>query len=74
MGLINWIFDIYQHSKIDEIRQEAIEARLEAARVNQGVSGIAQIKHWPVLLEISRPWLGTRISSGARSGISVGQV
>jgi hypothetical protein len=36
MGLINWIFDIYQHSKIDEIRREAIEARLEAARVNQG--------------------------------------
>ena len=36
MGLINWIFDIYQHSKIDEVRREAIEARLEAARVNQG--------------------------------------
>jgi hypothetical protein len=36
MGLINWIFDIYQHSKIDEVRREATEARLEAARVNQG--------------------------------------
>ena len=36
MGLINWIFDIYQHSKIDEVRREAIEARLEAARINQG--------------------------------------
>ena len=24
MGLINWIFDIYQHTKIDEARKEAI--------------------------------------------------
>jgi len=36
MGLINWIFDIYQHSKIDEVRKEAVEARLEVARINQG--------------------------------------
>jgi hypothetical protein len=36
MGLINWIFDIYQHSKIDEARREAVEARLEAARLYQG--------------------------------------
>ena len=35
MGLINWIFDIYQHTKIDEVRKEAMEARLEAARINQ---------------------------------------
>ncbi|MCP3980546.1 MAG: hypothetical protein GY716_14685 [bacterium] len=38
MGLINWIFDIYQHSKIDEVRKEATEARLEAARVNRSGS------------------------------------
>ncbi len=38
MGLINWIFDIYQHTKIDEVRKEAMEARLEASRVNQGGS------------------------------------
>jgi hypothetical protein len=30
MGLINWIFDIYQHSKIDDARQEAAQARAEA--------------------------------------------
>jgi len=30
MGLINWIFDIYQHSKIDDARQEAAAARAEA--------------------------------------------
>ncbi len=38
MGLINWIFDIYQHTKIDEVRKEAMEARLEASRINQGGS------------------------------------
>ena len=27
MGLINWIFDIYQHSKIDDAREEAAQAR-----------------------------------------------
>ena len=27
MGLTNWIFDIYQHSKIDEARKEAMEER-----------------------------------------------
>lgn len=36
MGLINWIFDIYQHSKLDEVRREAAEARLEAARLASG--------------------------------------
>jgi hypothetical protein len=36
MGPINWIFDIYQHSKIDEVRREAVAARLEAARLYQG--------------------------------------
>ena len=31
MGLINWIFDIYQHHRIDQIQQEASAARREAA-------------------------------------------
>ena len=31
MGLINWIFDIYQHHKIDQAREEATQARMEAA-------------------------------------------
>ena len=31
MGLINWIFDIYQHSKIDDARREAAAARAEMA-------------------------------------------
>ncbi len=33
MGLINWIFDIYQHSKIDDARREAAAARAEIAEV-----------------------------------------
>ncbi len=36
MGLINWIFDIYQHNQIDKARQEAAEARMEAARMASG--------------------------------------
>jgi len=31
MGLINWIFDIYQHSRIDDARSEAAQARAELA-------------------------------------------
>ena len=40
MGLINWIFDIYQHSKIDDARQEAAQARLEAAAIRNSSGGI----------------------------------
>ena len=29
MGLINWIFDIYQHTRIDDARDEAAQARAE---------------------------------------------
>ena len=35
MGMINWIFDIYQHSKIDEARREAAEARAQASMLHQ---------------------------------------
>lgn len=33
MGLINWIFDIYQHHRIDQVQKEATQARMEAAQV-----------------------------------------
>lgn len=36
MGLINWIFDIYQHTQIDKARDEARQARLEASAVRGG--------------------------------------
>jgi hypothetical protein len=39
MGLINWIFDIYQHSKIDEAREEARQARASVASL-QGPAGV----------------------------------
>ncbi|MBK7643379.1 MAG: hypothetical protein IPJ19_10045 [Planctomycetes bacterium] len=39
MGLINWIFDIYQHTQIDKARDEARQARAEIATVrNSGGS------------------------------------
>lgn len=39
MGLINWIFDIYQHSKIDDARREAESARREIAAVRGSGGG-----------------------------------
>ncbi|MAF65813.1 MAG: hypothetical protein CMJ84_09170 [Planctomycetes bacterium] len=36
MGLINWIFDIYQHSEIDKVRAEASAARREVAHLRGG--------------------------------------
>jgi hypothetical protein len=38
MGLINWIFDIYQHTQIDKARSEAAQARVEAASI-RGAGG-----------------------------------
>jgi hypothetical protein len=32
MGLINWIFDIYQHQKIDRLQSEIAQSRAAAAR------------------------------------------
>ena len=36
MGLINWIFDIYQHTQIDKIRDETARARAAAAVQTSG--------------------------------------
>ena len=40
MGLINWIFDIYQHSKIDDARNEAAAARAELAAIRHSGGGV----------------------------------
>lgn len=40
MGLINWIFDIYQHTQIDKARDEARQARMEAASMHAGGGGV----------------------------------
>ena len=47
MGLINWIFDIYQHSQIDKARQEAGQARAEAAAIrgSGGSVDTARLEH-----------------------------
>ncbi len=38
MSLLNWIFDIYQHGKIDELRRDAAQARADAAAI-RGAGG-----------------------------------
>ncbi len=40
MGLINWIFDIYQHTQIDKARQEAAQARAEVSAVRTSGGGV----------------------------------
>jgi len=40
MSLINWIFDIYQHSQIDDARREAAAARAEMAALRQSGGGL----------------------------------
>ena len=39
MSMINWIFDIYQHSKIEDARQEARAARREVAAMRSSGGG-----------------------------------
>ena len=41
MGLINWIFDIYQHSRVEDAHAEARSARAELAalRAQNGGAG-----------------------------------
>jgi hypothetical protein len=39
MGLINWIFDIYQQSRIEDLQREAQQARAEAWQMRSSSSG-----------------------------------
>ncbi len=39
MGLINWIFDIYQHTQIDKAKSDAAQARAEAAAIRASAGG-----------------------------------
>jgi hypothetical protein len=39
MGLINWIFDFYQHNKIDRAHREAAELRAEVQSLRLQPSG-----------------------------------
>ena len=40
MGLINWIFDIYQHTQIDKARDEAAAARADLAALRVSGGGV----------------------------------
>jgi hypothetical protein len=42
MGLINWIFDIYQHTKIDRTEQETERLRAEMATLRNSSGGVDQ--------------------------------
>jgi hypothetical protein len=46
MGLINWIFDIYQHTQIDKARTEAgaLRAELASVRSTQGSVDVVRLE------------------------------
>lgn len=39
MGLINWMFDLYQHSRIEDLHRQAQSARAEAFAIRGAASG-----------------------------------
>ena len=53
MGLINWIFDIYQHTQIDKAKTEAAAARAELASVRSGGSGVDAARLQATLEELA---------------------
>lgn len=53
MGLINWIFDIYQHTQIDRARSEAATARAELASVRTAGSGVDAARLQAALEELA---------------------
>jgi hypothetical protein len=40
MGLINWIFDIYQQTRIEGLKDDLAESRAAAARVHLAGGGV----------------------------------
>ena len=40
MGLINWIFDIYQHTQIDRAKSDAAQVRAELASMRTSGGGV----------------------------------
>ncbi|MCB9899040.1 MAG: hypothetical protein H6825_13625 [Planctomycetes bacterium] len=40
MSLLNWIFDIYQHGKIDDAAEDARRARAEIAAMRTSAGGV----------------------------------
>jgi hypothetical protein len=40
MGLINWIFDIYQQTRIEGLKDDLAQSRAEASRVHYAGGGV----------------------------------
>jgi hypothetical protein len=53
MGLINWIFDIYQHTQIDQAKSEAAAARAELASVRTGGNSVDAARLQATLEELA---------------------
>lgn len=53
MGLINWIFDIYQHTQIDKAKSEAAAARAELASVRTGGNSVDAARLQATLEELA---------------------
>jgi len=53
MGLINWIFDIYQHTQIDKAKSEAAAARAEVASVRASGGGVDGARLQAMLEELA---------------------
>jgi hypothetical protein len=53
MGLINWIFDIYQHTQIDKAKTEAAQARAELASVRSSGGSVDAARLQATLEELA---------------------
>lgn len=53
MGLINWIFDIYQHTQIDKAKSEAAAARAELSSMRTTGGGVDAARLQAMLEELA---------------------
>lgn len=53
MGLINWIFDIYQHTQIDKAKSEAAAARAELSSMRTTGGGVDAARLQTMLEELA---------------------
>ena len=53
MGLINWIFDIYQHTQIDKARTEAAQARADLASIRTSGGSVDAARLQTMLEELA---------------------
>ena len=60
MSLLNWIFDIYQHSKIDDAHKEAQAARRELAAVRANGGGGSNVDEERLVRALEELALGVK--------------